>query len=177
MASGTTRYDFASPLDADGAQFGDALIDGIMASRAFRRLKGVRFLGGIDYVLVRSPNGSRARYSRYEHSVGVACLAALHADLRDLSPEDRRLSCAAALLHDIGHAPLSHSLEPVFIEHFGLGHHRATEEIIYGRVAIGRERRRWRGGPRRRRRPRLKRRSTNSYLLGGASTGQVEGAR
>jgi hypothetical protein len=139
VASGTTRYDFASPLDADGAQFGDALIDGIMASRAFRRLKGVRFLGGIDYVLVRSPNGSRARYSRYEHSVGVACLAALHADLRDLSPEDRRLSCAAALLHDIGHAPLSHSLEPVFIEHFGLGHHRATEEIIYGRVAIGRE--------------------------------------
>ncbi len=139
VSSSKARYDFASPLDADGAQFGDALVDGIMASRAFRRLKGVRFLGGIDYVLVRSPNGSRTRYSRYEHSVGVAYLAALHADLRDLTPDERRLSCAAALLHDIGHAPLSHSLEPVFVEHFGLGHHKATEEIIYGRAAIGRE--------------------------------------
>ena len=139
VASGTTRYDFASPLRADGALFGDALIDGIMASRAFKRLKGVRFLGGIDYVLVRSPNGSRIRYSRYEHSVGVTCLAALHADMRDLSPNERRLSCTAALLHDIGHAPLSHSLEPVFVEQFGLGHHKATEEIIYGRATIGRE--------------------------------------
>ena len=32
--------------------------------------------------------------------LGVAYLAALHADLRDLTPDERRLSCAAALLHD-----------------------------------------------------------------------------
>ncbi len=126
-------------MDAGPAPFGDALLDGIVASAAFLRLRGVRFLGGIDYVLVRSPNGRRPRYSRYEHSLGVACLAAFHADLCGLSPGERRLSCAAALLHDIGHAPLSHSLEPVFVERFGLDHHAASEEIIHGRAPIGRE--------------------------------------
>jgi hypothetical protein len=42
----------------------------------------------------------------------------------------------AALLHDIGHPPLSHSLEPEFNRRFGLDHHKAGEMIIRGRAPI-----------------------------------------
>jgi HD superfamily phosphohydrolase len=42
-----------------------------------------------------------------------------------------------ALLHDIGHLPISHSLEPVFLSVFGIDHHHASEDIFFGRVAIG----------------------------------------
>ena len=45
--------------------------------------------------------------------------------------------CAAALLHDIGHPPLSHSVESVFEEKFGIDHHTASEHIICGRVPLG----------------------------------------
>ena len=47
--------------------------------------------------------------------------------------------CTAALLHDIGHPPLSHSAESVFKEKFGIDHHTATEDIICGRVPLGRD--------------------------------------
>jgi len=109
--------------------------------RAFRRLENIRFLGGIDYLLVRAPNGAsgNTRYTRYQHSVGVARLALLYSDAVELSEQDRDLLTAAALLHDIGHAPLSHSLEPIFLEEFGIDHHSATESIILGESPLGRE--------------------------------------
>lgn len=55
----------------------------------------------------------------------------------DLASDEARHLFVASLLHDIGHAPLSRSLEPVFAEHFSLTHHQATEEIIAGRAGIG----------------------------------------
>jgi hypothetical protein len=57
----------------------------------------------------------------------------------ELSSNDRRIILAAALLHDVGHAPLSHSLEPAFLELFGIDHHQATRDIIRGHVPLGRE--------------------------------------
>ena len=47
--------------------------------------------------------------------------------------------CTAALLHDIGHPPLSHSVESVFKEEFGVDHHTATADIICGRVPLGKD--------------------------------------
>ena len=58
---------------------------------------------------------------------------------RRVSFPERRLVCAAALLHDIGHPPLSHSVESVFKEEFGVDHHTATADIICGRVSLGKE--------------------------------------
>lgn len=131
-------YNFKEPLDLN-AEGIDPLFIELVATNAFQRLKSIRFLGGIDYLLVRSPNGARrnVRYTRYQHSLGVASLALAYCDKTDLPFSDRRLVWAAALLHDIGHAPLSHSLEPVFKEVFGLAHHQATEKIITGRVPLG----------------------------------------
>ena len=104
-------------------------------------MENIRFLGGIDYLLVRAPNGAsgNTRHTRYQHSVGVARLALLYSDTVELPSRERDLLTAAALLHDIGHAPLSHSLEPVFLEEFGIDHHSATESIILGESPLGRD--------------------------------------
>jgi len=112
----------------------------LIRTAAFQRLGSVRFLGGIDYLLVRNPNGApgNTRYTRLQHSLGVARLALEYSLVFGLSTADRQLIVAAALLHDIGHAPLSHSIEPVFRECFAIDHHDATKDIIFGHVKIGR---------------------------------------
>jgi HD superfamily phosphohydrolase len=111
-----------------------ALLDSLIESSGFERLKSIRFLGGIDYLLVPTPNGARHRYTRYQHSVGVARLALRYAEQRQLSQKQIDVLTSAALLHDIGHSPLSHSLEPVFVKYFGINHHHATVQVIKGDV-------------------------------------------
>lgn len=140
-ASNYPYYDFSKPIDPRSMLVDDQLFTELVSTGAFQRLKSIRFLGGIDYCLIRSPNGVRGniRYTRYQHSLGVARLAVSYSEMRALSFSDRRLMYVAALLHDVGHAPLSHSLEPVFAEVFGLEHHRATEDVISGREPIGRD--------------------------------------
>jgi HD superfamily phosphohydrolase len=119
----------------------DPLFSALVGSAAFRRLNEIRFLGGIDYLIVRSPNGApnNVRYTRYQHSLGVARLALVYGRVCEISSTDRRIILAAALLHDVGHAPLSHSLEPAFLELFGIDHHQATRDIVRGHAPIGRE--------------------------------------
>lgn len=117
------------------------LFSALVGTVAFRRLNEIRFLGGIDYLIVRSPNGApnNVRYTRYQHSLGVARLALMYGRACELSSTDQHVILAAALLHDVGHAPLSHSLEPAFLELFGIDHHQATRDIIRGHVPLGRE--------------------------------------
>lgn len=134
-------YDYNNPIDLNASRNRDPLLVELASTKAFKRLQHVRFLGSIDYMRVTSPNGaaSNTRHNRYQHSLGVASLAILYADIHNLEEASRRLIYATALLHDIGHAPLSHSLEPVFQEEFGLNHHDATEDVIMGRVSLGHE--------------------------------------
>ena len=132
---------FREPRDLRSTLGNDALLLELEATSAFRRLKEIRFLGAIDYRRVPRPNGKprSIRYTRYQHSLGVLQLAQLYCKQRDLHPMDRSLVCVAAMLHDIGHPPLSHSTEPLFKEHFGIEHHSATESIICGRVSLGKD--------------------------------------
>ena len=132
-------YNFLEPVDLMSAASGDPLFMELVATEAFQRMKAIRFLGGIDYLLVHSPNGAKGniRYTRYQHSLGVAALALSYCEAAVIPFEDSRLLYAAALLHDIGHAPLSHSLEPVFKEVYGIAHHQTTEDIVTGRVPLG----------------------------------------
>ena len=58
-------------------------------------------------------------YSRLEHSLGVLALVA------HFAPDDHEAR-AAALLHDVGHLPFSHTLEGIA----GLDHHRLGAERI-----------------------------------------------
>ena len=140
-AGNRPMYNFVDPIDLRALAVAAPLLADLAATRAFQRLKSIRFLGGIDYLLVPVPNGAKGnvRYTRYQHSLGVARLASLYCDHSSVDRVSRQLVTAAALLHDIGHGPLSHSLEPVFEEQFGLAHHQATETIITGDVPLGRD--------------------------------------
>ena len=134
-------HDFREPTNLPAATAYDPLLMELIETPAFQRLKEIRFLGAIDYRRIPRPNGrpGATRYSRYQHSLGVMELSRLYCDKRHVSVPERRLACAAALLHDIGHPPLSHSVESVFKEEFGVDHHTATEDIICGRVPLGKD--------------------------------------
>ena len=102
------------------------------------RLAEVSFLGAIDY----SPWARRVGgylTSRFDHSLGVALLANDAAKALEVNEAERKVAVAAGLLHDIGHGPLSHSLESAFERRFGLNHHSATTTLLIGSSARARE--------------------------------------
>ncbi|MEY9874670.1 HD superfamily phosphohydrolase [Streptacidiphilus sp. MAP12-33] len=84
----------------------------LLRSAPVRRLHGVAHAGATSITTLQT-------YSRLEHSLGVLALVA------HLRPEDGLLR-AAALLHDVGHLPFSHTLEGLA----GLDHHELTAELI-----------------------------------------------
>lgn len=113
--------------------FEDVFLNKLCATKSFQRLKNIGFLGAIDYSL------DIGRNSRFEHSISVAFLALQYAKLVGLSEKETRLLSCAGLLHDIGHAPLSHSLEPIFEKYFGLSHHFIGRNILLGKSKFGNE--------------------------------------
>ncbi len=115
--------------------FSNTLYSQIINSDAFQRLKDIRFLGAIDYTF--KPNQYKKRHTRQEHSLGVAELALAYAENFELDQQTTDYIVVSALLHDIGHAPLSHSIENVFYERFNINHHIASIQIIKGEERIG----------------------------------------
>ncbi|MBI0584224.1 MAG: HD domain-containing protein [Methanomassiliicoccus sp.] len=91
-----------------------------------QRLHGVRQLGLAHLVY------PGANHSRLEHSLGTYHMADLMARALDLPREERRTLLAAALLHDIGHAPFSHTLEEVVHARTGKDHMEVTTDLIRG---------------------------------------------
>ena len=96
----------------------DQLETALINSRPLQRLRWIRQLG-MSYLVFPG-----AEHSRFSHVLGVMHLAgrvydALAAASDGLlaggeTARDRRLIRAAALLHDIGHPPFSHSAEELF---------------------------------------------------------------
>lgn len=117
----------------------DETIVAITNSKAFLRLKDISFLGALDYTHEGSDKIKKQDRSRAGHSLYVAALANYISNLRHYPAELKRHLIIAGLLHDIGHAPLSHSAEPYIKKAIGYGHHEAGEQIIQGKVPIGRE--------------------------------------
>lgn len=111
----------------------------IVKSAMFSRLRKIRFLGAIDYLF--QPNGQKGniRHTRFDHTLGVGYLAYIAGNLMNLTHDELGIAISAALLHDIGHGPLSHSAEPAFKKLFSIDHHSATLDIVYGRAPYGPE--------------------------------------
>ncbi|MFL0356263.1 HD domain-containing protein [Erythrobacter sp. GH1-10] len=130
----TEIYDFRLPAKVDRTDDESDFLTQLAETRAFRRLSDVRFLGALDYYLVTSPNQypQNSRYTRAQHSWGVAMLAQRYLREKSLSQRDRLICLGAAMLHDIGHSAFSHTIEPAFTEFFGIDHHRVSEGIIRG---------------------------------------------
>ncbi|MEF8873536.1 MAG: HD domain-containing protein [Candidatus Thermoplasmatota archaeon] len=77
-----------------------------------------------------------ANHTRLEHSIGAYHVAEKMAESLGLNEEERNLVKAAALLHDVGHAPFSHTLEFIIEDKTGKDHMDVTQELIKGGRAI-----------------------------------------
>lgn len=104
----------------------------IIESHLFTRLKNIHFLGAIDYLYT-----NKKKHTRYEHTLSVATLALHYSRIKNLTFNNEKYLVCAALLHDIGHGPLSHSMEPSFKRLFNITHHKAGMRIINGSSPLG----------------------------------------
>lgn len=93
----------------------DPIIWDLINSQEFQRLRRIRQLG-TSYLTFHG-----AEHSRFSHSLGVYEITRKiisqfeRNEYLDWPKEERLLCLCAALLHDIGHGPFSHSMEKVFL--------------------------------------------------------------
>ncbi len=102
----------------------ESMIMELIDSKPFQRLRRIRQLGPAFLTF------HGAESSRFTHSLGVFQIA--RKALKKLSRLDKKLNqskgklYAAALLHDLGHCPLSHTGEEIF----GLNHEQWSANLI-----------------------------------------------
>jgi uncharacterized protein len=89
-------------LDFDGH---DAVVKRLVAAPALQRLRRISQLGLASFVF------PGAVHTRFSHSLGAAHLAAQACRVLSIEPEQSTQVVCAALLHDVGHGPFSHSFE------------------------------------------------------------------
>ncbi|MGG7619427.1 HD domain-containing protein [Bacillus coreaensis] len=111
----------------------DRVIWDLIGTKEFQRLRRIKQLG-TTYLTFHG-----AEHSRFNHSLGVyEIIRRIIDDVFDGRPEwnseQRLLSLCAALLHDLGHGPFSHSFEKVF----DLDHEAFTQKIILGNTEVNR---------------------------------------
>ena len=99
------------------------LLTTLVKHPAFIRLSRIEQLGPTSYVY---PGG---RHTRFAHSIGTLhliteALRILERKGYAITPEEAEAAKAAMLLHDLGHGPMSHSLEGNFV--CGLSHEDMT---------------------------------------------------
>jgi uncharacterized protein len=111
----------------------DKLIWDLIGTAEFQRLRRIRQLG-TTYTTFHG-----AEHSRFNHSLGVyEIIRRIIDDVFQGRPHwdnnERLLCLCAALLHDLGHGPFSHSFEKVF----HLDHEDFTQAIILGDTEVNR---------------------------------------
>lgn len=106
-----------------------------------QRLSFIRQLGMTFHVY------PGAHCSRLNHSLGVSFLARTLAEVlirsnRDLNLDEAtreryvRTAEAAGLLHDVGHTPWSHTLEPLYLKKFGEDHMVLIKRVLLGETVL-----------------------------------------
>jgi HD superfamily phosphohydrolases len=110
----------------------DRLIWDLIGTPEFQRLRRIRQLGTTFLTF------HGAEHSRFGHSLGVYEIArrviGIFRSRGDWDDNETMPALCAALLHDVGHGPFSHSFEKVF----GTDHEQFTQEIILGDTEINR---------------------------------------
>ncbi|MCI4373248.1 MAG: HD domain-containing protein [Thermoplasmata archaeon] len=103
----------------------------LVGTKAFQRLWGIRQTGFAHLVF------PGANHTRLEHSLGTYSVAGRVAEHLGLDPEEANLVRAAALLHDLGHGPFSHTLDGPMEEVLGFGHEERSRATIVGSAGVG----------------------------------------
>ncbi|WP_035855775.1 HD domain-containing protein [Jeotgalicoccus marinus] len=108
----------------------DQVIWDLIKTKEFQRLRRIKQLGTL-YLAFHS-----AEHSRFNHSLGVYEIVRRMIDNFEEYPEwnkdDKLLALTAALLHDLGHGPFSHSFEDIF----HTDHEEFTKKIILGSTEV-----------------------------------------
>ncbi|WP_188454643.1 HD domain-containing protein [Virgibacillus oceani] len=108
----------------------DRVIWDLIATPEFQRLRRIKQLGTTNLTF------HGAEHSRFNHSLGVYEIVQRiiynFQDRPHWNNEERLLCLCAALLHDLGHGPFSHSFEKVF----KLDHEHFTQQIILGETFV-----------------------------------------
>lgn len=86
----------------------------------FQKLRGRRQLG-LNHLVFPG-----AVHTRFEHAVGVLGLTQRVCRIQQLEERDARELCLFALLHDLGHGPFSHQIEPVL----RTSHHEQSLRVL-----------------------------------------------
>ena len=93
-----------------------------------QRLRGIKQL---SIASIAYPGGN---HTRFDHSLGTMHIAGQMAErLRasvDVSENEWQAIRLAALLHDIGHGPFSHSSEEILHKYKGLNHEQIGKEVV-----------------------------------------------
>ena len=77
-----------------------------------------------------------AHHTRLEHSLGTYHMAFQAAEKLELDKDEKEVIACAAMLHDIGHGPFSHTLESILRDTLNLDHIDLTEKLILGEYDI-----------------------------------------
>ncbi|MEE9236439.1 MAG: HD domain-containing protein [Thermoplasmata archaeon] len=120
MASKTISDTVHGSIKVEGA-----VLD-LLETLEVQRLNAIRQLG-LTYLVFPGAN-----HTRLEHVLGTYHVAKEIALSLSLPEDELHLVSAAALLHDIGHGPLSHTLERVIADRTGMDHMEVTKRIILG---------------------------------------------
>lgn len=100
----------------------------ILDRHEMQRLRGVKQLGSANLVF------PGANHSRFEHCLGAYHLAGRMSDALELDDDDSLTVRAAALIHDICHAPFSHTLEGVMEDATGRDHMELARALVKGEI-------------------------------------------
>ncbi|ASJ17558.1 nucleotidyltransferase [Thermococcus chitonophagus] len=97
----------------------------------FQRLRCIKQLGLANLVY------PGANHTRFEHSLGTWYLARRLSLELELQEEEAMLIQLAALLHDIGHGPFSHTLERIYRERLEFSDHmEVSRSVVEGKIEI-----------------------------------------
>lgn len=98
----------------------------LLGTSAVQRLRRIKQLGNTHLVY------PSACHTRFEHSLGVLHIASRMAERLRLGDDETKIIRYAALLHDVGHGPMSHNFESVLeiINKKKISHEDITRKII-----------------------------------------------
>lgn len=116
------------PIHGD-IEFKGLFLD-LLEAPELQRLHNIKQLGFANLVF---PGG---HHTRLEHSFGAYYMAQQAAEHLNLESDEKELISCAAILHDIGHGPFSHTLESILRNTLNVDHVDLTEKLILGEHAI-----------------------------------------
>ena len=113
---------------------GDIKLEGLfldlLETPEIQRLYNIKQLGLAHLVF------PGAHHTRLEHSLGTYHMASQAVEQLNLDNHERQMVSCAALLHDIGHGPFSHTLESILRNLLDVDHVDLTEKLIFGKYEI-----------------------------------------